>query len=72
MSQSRRQSLAETCTNTGVGMVGSFLITFVCITVITDKLVCSVVTVLACTVWSVARGYAIRRYYNRRQGGPLA
>lgn len=64
--QSRRQSLAETCANTGVGMVGSFIITFSCATFIEDKLTFSVVTVLSCTAWSLARGYAIRRYYNGR------
>ena len=66
MSQSRRQSLAETFTNTGVGMVGSFIITFSCVTFIPGPVACSVVTVLGCTVWSLARGYAIRRYYNGR------
>ena len=66
MSQSRRQSLAETFTNTGVGMVGSFIITLSCVTLIPGPVACSVVTVLGCTVWSLARGYAIRRYYNGR------
>lgn len=64
MSQSRRQSLAETCTNTGVGMVGSFIITLSCMTFIPGTLTCTTVTVVGCTAWSVARGYAIRRWYN--------
>lgn len=72
MSQSRRQSLAETFTNTGVGMVGSFIITLSCVNYIPGPVTCSAVTVLSCTAWSLARGYAIRRYYNSKadQRGP--
>jgi len=66
VSQTRRQSLAETCTNTGVGMVGSFIITLSCMNFIPGTVTCATVTVLGCTVWSLARGYAIRRWYNGR------
>lgn len=68
MSQSRSQSLAETCTNTGVGMVGSFIITLSCMTFIPGTVTCTTVTVLGCTAWSVARGYVIRRWYNGKAG----
>lgn len=64
--QTKRQSLIETCTNTGVGMVGSFLITFTCVSLIPGPVTCSVTTVLGCTAWNLVRGYAIRRYYNQK------
>lgn len=53
-------------------MVGSFIITFSCVTLIPGPVACSAVTVLSCTAWSLARGYAIRRYYNSKadQRGP--
>jgi len=64
MTQSRRQSLLETVTNTFVGTLGSLLITYVTVSNVADPLVASVITVAGCTVWSLVRGYFIRRRFN--------
>jgi hypothetical protein len=66
--QSKRQSLKETLTNTFVGMAGSFMITMLCLEVLTDKFAIGVVTTLLCTLWSIGRGYTIRRYFNKQKG----
>jgi len=64
--QSRRQSLVETFTGTGIGMVGSWLIAYSTYVLITDKVVAVTITTAACTVWSLVRGYCVRRYFARR------
>ena len=66
MSQSKVQSLRETLTNTSIGMLGSWLITMGCLTVLTSPVAIATITTLACTVWSIARGYSVRRYFNRK------
>lgn len=80
MTQSKKQSLKETLTNTFTGMAGSFAITMVCLwvftfdisftvfdykVVIVKEVVVAAATTLLCTVWSIGRGYAIRRYFNK-------
>lgn len=65
--QSKRQSLKETLTNTFVGMAGSFGITMLCLQYLTSQVVVASVTTLLCTVWSIGRGYTIRRYYNKQR-----
>lgn len=64
MTQTKRQSLIETLTSTFTGMIGSWLITMACLYNITDKTTAATVTVIGCTVWSLVRGYAVRRYFN--------
>lgn len=66
MAQSKMQSFKETMTNTGVGMVGSWLITMGCLMVFTGPIAIATSTTLLCTAWSVARGYTIRRYFNNQ------
>lgn len=68
MSQSKKQSLKETLTNTSVGMVGSWLITMACLTLFSNPFVSATVATIGCTFWSVGRGYTIRRYFNNKQG----
>lgn len=65
--QTKRQSLIETGCNTLVGVIGSWLITIAVLSYIDDKLIAASITVFACTVWSLIRGYGIRRHFNRRQ-----
>ena len=65
--QSKRQSLKETLTNTFVGMAGSFAITMLCLQYLTSQVMVASVTTLLCTVWSIGRGYTIRRYYNKQR-----
>jgi hypothetical protein len=65
--QSRRQSIIEVVTNTFAGTVGSWLISYVAMTLIESRAIAATVTVIGCTVWSLARGYGIRRAFNRKQ-----
>lgn len=67
MGQSRKQSLKETVSNTFLGTVGSFLITWVTLFFVKDIILASAITTVACTVWSLTRGYAVRRYFNSKQ-----
>ena len=63
--QTRRSSLIEVFTNTFTGMLGSWAITYLCITTIDDKWSASIAAVIGCTVWSLVRGWTIRRAFNR-------
>lgn len=63
--QSRAQSALEVVTNTLVGMLGSWLITWTCMATIKDRGACVTATVLGCTIWSLARGYFIRRRFAK-------
>lgn len=65
--QTKRQSLKETLTNTFVGMAGSFAITMLCLQVFSNNTMIAVATTLLCTVWSILRGYSIRRYFNKQR-----
>ena len=65
MSQSRKQSLVEAASGTFLGTIGSFLITYLNMrysTLSTEAT--AVAIVLECTVWSLSRGYALRRMFN--------
>ena len=66
MSQSKRHSAVETATNTAVGFVGSYFITFACFHVPgADLATRTLYATLGCTVWSLLRGYYLRRFFNR-------
>lgn len=67
MSQTKAQSLKETLSNTFIGTLGSFLITWVTLFFIKDIVLASAITTIACTVWSITRGYSVRRYFNSKQ-----
>lgn len=67
MAQSKRQSMMETLSNTSIGMIGSWLITMGCLMVFTTPIGIATSTTLGCTVWSIARGYFVRRYFNNQQ-----
>lgn len=64
MNQSKKQSLLEVLTGIGIGALGSWLITMLCLHLIEDRTMAGTVTVAGCTVWSLVRGYCIRRYFN--------
>lgn len=66
MSQSKKQSMKETLSNTGIGMVGSWLITMVTFHFVSDLTIASTIATIGCTVWSIGRGYCVRRYFNSR------
>lgn len=61
--QTRRQSVAEVVTNTLVGMAGSWAITFASMACIDDRALATSAAVVGCTVWSLTRGYVIRRRF---------
>ena len=66
MKQTKKQSLIETCTNTTIGMVGSWLITMGCLMFFTTPVGIATSTTIFCTVWSLGRGYAVRRHFNSK------
>ena len=68
MKQTKLQSMMETLTNTGVGMVGSWLITMACLMFFTTPVGIATSTTIACTVWSLGRGYVVRRYFDSKIG----
>lgn len=65
--QTRRQALLEVTTNTLVGLAGSWAITYLVMATVDDRAVAAVVTVAGCTVWSLVRGYCIRRRFGRKE-----
>lgn len=65
--QSKKQSMKETLTNTFTGMAGSFAITMLCLQVFTGPVAIAASTTILCTVWSIFRGYTIRRYFNKQR-----
>lgn len=65
--QSKKQSLKETLTNTFVGMLGSWGITMGCLQFLSTSVAIATVTTVLCTVWSIGRGYTVRRYFNKQQ-----
>lgn len=67
MSQSKAQSLKETLTNTFIGMLGSWCITMLVLQFCSGQVLIATITTIGCTVWSIARGYTIRRYFNNKQ-----
>lgn len=66
MKQTKLQSLMETLTNTGVGMIGSWLITMACLMFFTTPVGIATSTTIACTIWSLGRGYVVRRYFDSK------
>lgn len=66
MTQSKSQSLKETLSNTFIGTIGSFTITMITLQLFTNPVIISAVATIACTVWSITRGYAVRRYFNKQ------
>lgn len=69
--QTRYQSFIEASTGTLVGGVGSWVITYWVLWlaehygVADQKKLVALCTVSACTVWSLIRGYWLRRRFNR-------
>ncbi len=64
--QSRRHSLYEVLTGTFVGMNGSWLIPWLTFKYVATPSVAATVSVFFCTIWSLIRGYAIRRHFAKK------
>lgn len=65
--QTPRESLIEANVNTWLGLAGSWMITYASFAWIDNLFWATNVGVAGCTVWSLARGYYIRRYFEHRQ-----
>lgn len=64
--QSRKGSLAETLTGTSLGFAGRLCITWACVAGIPNTGLAVTTATVLCTVWSLVRGYAVRRHFNGR------
>lgn len=73
--QSRRRSLAETCTGTVLGLILNWFIVLWCLKTFHDPYWQTSVSTLLCTLNSLVRGYGNRRFYNwldHRANGKIA
>lgn len=68
--QTKKQSLRETCVSTAIGFVGSWLISFILAQHISGPALLATCVTVACTVWSLVRGYHVRRHYARKHAVP--
>lgn len=64
--QTRKEIMREVNTNIIIGVLGSFLITYLCTLTLKNPLVISIVSVVGCTIWSYVRNYSIRSYFNQK------
>ena len=63
--QTRRQAVIEVTTNTVVGMVGSWVISYTAVAMVEDKVFAVTIATIGCTIWSLVRGYYIRRRFAK-------
>lgn len=66
--QSRKHSAVEVATSTSIGFIGSWMIMWIvlkCWPHWPTSVQTTVITGL-CTVWSIVRGYFVRRYFNHK------
>ncbi len=61
MAQSKKMSTVEILTNTSIGVIGSWLLTAYILKTTPGE---TTGFVLIFTVWSIFRGYAVRRFFN--------
>ena len=67
--QTKWQTWIEANVNTWLGFIGSWLITALAMWLLDGKSsiwTISTITVVLCTVWSLARNYFVRRYFDRK------
>lgn len=65
--QSRKGTIIEIATNTGIGLVGSWLITYIVLHYKLNPATTATITCVLCTIWSIVRNYGIRRYFNGKK-----
>jgi hypothetical protein len=63
--QSKRMTWLEISLNTGVGLIGSMIITYSILHFTMKPGSATILVTIACTIWSIVRQYVIRRYFNR-------
>lgn len=66
MTQSRKHSAIEVATGTLIGMIGSWSISYTVLHLVVDPVAIATITTALCTVWSLVRGYMVRRHFNRQ------
>lgn len=68
MNQTRLGSLIEACINTAIGLIGSILLSLIVYPMFGHSFTFAqnVGITAIFTVWSVLRGYVIRRWFNAR------
>lgn len=67
--QSARKSLEEVIVGTVIGFIGSMFINYAFMPIffgVQPSLASNAGMILVFTVWSVVRGYCLRRWYNRK------
>lgn len=68
MEQTKLGSLIEACINTAIGFIGSILLSLIVYPLFGHSFTLAqnagITTIF--TVWSIARGYAVRRWFNAR------
>lgn len=65
--QSKKDTVIEILTNTGIGIVGSWLITYSVLHSSLNPALAATVICVLCTIWSIVRGYGVRRFFNNKQ-----
>lgn len=68
MKQSRKDALREVLTGMSIGLVGNWMITASVVSMDMPVVQTATIITIACTVWSFARGYALRRFFDSRLG----
>lgn len=63
--QTKKLTAIEVATNTFTGLLGSWLISLYFISHSVSAIETATIITIACTIWSIARGYFIRRFFNR-------
>jgi hypothetical protein len=64
--QSKKDSIKEVVFSTTLGMIGSWIITMLCLMFFTTPVAIATSTTLCCTCWSLIRGYCVRRAFNSK------
>lgn len=54
----------EVFANTFTGLLGSWLITYYCISFVPTPATAASLTTVICTIWSILRGYVFRRWFT--------
>lgn len=70
--QTRLQSALEVATNTIVGGLGAWVIVYMSMRLIANPALAATVSVVCCAVWSLVRGYAVRRWFEGMRKGSVA
>ena len=65
--QSRKGTIIEIAVNTGIGLVESWLITYIVLHYKLNPAITATITCVLCTIWSIVRSYGVRRYFNKKE-----